>query len=153
MRNWTRRMANRLILVSVLPDLSWWPIRNWHFEMAGGGVVVTVKSTPLWFMGNADSWEVPATTQPMPILSASRRLRLFNIALFEEGLARLNRPLFKRRYFGGLSSLLVQPIASDLSGSLATALTSASAHLRSSDLTRSKPSGPSITATFIIRVC
>jgi hypothetical protein len=57
-----------------------------------------------------------------------------------------------RPYFGGFSSLLVQPIASDLNGSHATILVSAWAHLWHSNLRCSKPSGPSETATVIIRV-
>src|ERR1700738_1913709 len=55
-------------------------------------------------------------------------------------------------YFGGSSSPLVQPTASDLNGSHATVLISAWAHLRHAKLRRSKPSGPSETAVVTIRV-
>jgi hypothetical protein len=50
MRNCARRIASRLILVSVLPVLTSSPIRNSHFQMPGVAVVVTVYSIPRWFM-------------------------------------------------------------------------------------------------------
>ena len=45
-RSWTRRMASRLSLASVLPAMTLSPMRNCHFQMPGA-TAVTVNSTPL----------------------------------------------------------------------------------------------------------
>jgi hypothetical protein len=57
-----------------------------------------------------------------------------------------------RTYFGGWSSLLIQPAALDLSGSAASISSSVCAHFRHLNVRCSKPSGPSETAAVIIRV-
>jgi hypothetical protein len=58
----------------------------------------------------------------------------------------------RRTYFGGWSSLLIQPAALDLSGSAASISSSVCAHFRHLNVRCSKPSGPSETAAVIIRV-
>ena len=45
-------MASRRSLASVLPDLTRSPIRNCHFQTPGVSDLVSVYSTPLWFMGD-----------------------------------------------------------------------------------------------------
>jgi hypothetical protein len=45
-RSCTRRMASSLILVSVLPLLTVWPIRNCHRQTPGDAIAI-VYSTPL----------------------------------------------------------------------------------------------------------
>jgi len=57
-----------------------------------------------------------------------------------------------RSYFSGWSSLLIHPAALDLSGSDTSTSSSVWAHFRHLNVRRSKPSGPSETATVIIRV-
>ena len=60
--------------------------------------------------------------------------------------------LLGRTYFGGWSSLLIQPAALDLSGSDTSISSSVCAHFRHLNVRCSKPSGPSETAAVIIRV-
>ena len=66
--NWTRRTASSNSLASVLPDLTRSPIRNCHFQMPGVSDLVSLYSTPLWFMGNLPhghqcerNWKVPVS--------------------------------------------------------------------------------------------
>src|SRR6266540_2662795 len=67
-------MASRISLASVLPDLTRSPIRNCHFQTPGISDLVSVYSTPLWFMEISG---IPPTATRV----GTERFHLFDSAL------------------------------------------------------------------------